>query len=162
MTMVRTGMTHTDVGKRLGLHPDTIGLWVREAEAAEARMAKNIETMTPEQRATEVSTEAVWDTVVMQSAITQQNILDKLEKVVFQMFDHVLAKVEDADLETLVSAIDRLLNRVESLRYRPQAEDRTNKIVDALVDRATPEQRERVQSAVVETLKRRGVIPIES
>lgn len=159
VSMAAAGIPRKDIARRLGVAESSISTWLQEAKKTEMKMSAALDTLDP--GLAEVAPHNVYEGVVAQSAVTKYGLVNKIERVIDALLDQVMAKVEDADLATLIDAITNLLDRVESLTYRPQAEDRSNRIVEALVDRATPEQRERVQHAVVETLKRRGVIEID-
>lgn len=88
---------------------------------------------------------------------TKARIVGKAEKVVETLLDHVMEKVEDSNLDQLISAIDRLLERIEAMTYRPQVEQREDMLVERLLSGSDdPEKKERVEKAVIEALRRRG------
>lgn len=95
--------------------------------------------------------------VVAASEERKQRIIGKAEAVVEEMLSQVMSKVEDSNLDSLISAIDRLLDRIEQMTYRPQVEQREDKLVERLLSGSEDlEKKQRVEAAVIEALKRRG------
>lgn len=114
-----------------------------------------------------------WAVVVGRIEARKAAMVERMQLVINELLADVLVKMQDSSMSIIIDALSQLLDRAERLTasvggvtaYDGTDQDKVSaRLVERLLDRTNddPEAKKRVEHAVVESLKRRGILSRES